>query len=222
MRFSILVILLALGGLAGGCGGSDCGPGTREVDGTCVPDVAGDGDGDSDSDSDTDADSDSDGDSDSDSDGDADADSDGDGDGDSDPFSCASDEECAALASAILDEINRRRAADGVCAGAALVWDDGAAGVARTHSEQMSAANDYQVDDGTIGDRMDAGGVDYSVVAEVYNRGNEPPSIVDAWWDNASAHEYLVDCSYTRAGAGAAPPVGGIGFAWVTVTLFSP
>jgi len=78
---------LVLLGLVGGCDGkgAECGPGTHDEDGVCVPDTdSGEADTDTDTDSDTDSDSDSDTDTDSDSDTDTDSDTDSDSDTDTD------------------------------------------------------------------------------------------------------------------------------------------
>jgi hypothetical protein len=61
-----------------------CGPGTREEDGACVVDDAGDADTDTDADGDSDADSDTDSDTDADADSDSDTDADTDADADTD------------------------------------------------------------------------------------------------------------------------------------------
>jgi hypothetical protein len=83
-----LVGLVGIIFIACACDSTECGPGTHETDGFCLPDdTESDADTDADSDSDTDADTDSDTDSDSDADSDSDSDADSDADTDADPCS---------------------------------------------------------------------------------------------------------------------------------------
>jgi len=87
MRPATLLFLLPSLGLVAGCFGSECGPGTVDKDGTCVP-VDDSGESDTDTDADTDTDTDADADADTDTDADTDIGTDLDGDGSPDGEDC--------------------------------------------------------------------------------------------------------------------------------------
>jgi uncharacterized protein YkwD len=86
----------------------------------------------------------------------------------------------------------------------------------------MSSVNGMTSDDGTLGARLDAQGVSWSAVGEVYGRARGTPAELVANWMAASAGEYLRSCEYSMAGVGAAPAATAGSAAWVTVTLISP
>lgn len=249
IRGLCLVGILSVFGWAG-CGGSaECGPGTFEQDGVCVADTGG-GDGDAEDLGDDDAADPADpGPEDS---HDVDPGPGGDGDpapgdevpgdevpgddvpadpadpgGPGDPAAgCDAGGDCSALSHEILDAINAARAAaaEGGCAGAAFAWDDGVATVALGHAVVQAAAGQIAVEDpaGTIGDRMDAAGVGWSTVGEVYGRAHGTAAeVVEAWMGSERLRPYLVSCEYSLGGVGAAVGANG-GAAYVTATFAAP
>lgn len=135
---------------------------------------------------------------------------------------CDSPESCAGLGQQIFDAVNAARAAAGACGGAALAWCDGCAASAAGHSAAMSAVNGMTSDDGSLGTRLDAQGVSWSAVGEVYGRARGTPAELVDLWMGAAAGEYLRSCDYTMAGVGLAPASPANAAAWVTVTLISP
>jgi len=139
---------------------------------------------------------------------------------------CDAAGDCTELAHQILDAINAARAvaAEGGCAGGAFAWDDGVAAVALGHANAMAAAGQISVDDpgGTLGDRLDAAGVGYSSVGEVYGRAyGTPAEVVEQWMGSEHLRPYLVSCDYTLGGIGAAAPGAG-GSAFLTGTFVAP
>jgi len=246
IRGLFLVGILSAFGWAG-CGGSaECGPGTLEQDGVCVPEdpggIGGDGDADDLGGQDDPADPADPGPGDDLDPGPAD---DGDpvpgddvppGDdmpGDPPPedpadpaAGCDAGGDCSGLAHEIFDAINAARAAagEGSCAGSAFAWDDGVASVALGHATVQAAAGQIAVEDpaGTLGDRMDAAGVSWSAIGEVYGRAHGTAAeVVEAWMGSDRLRAYLVSCEYSLGGVGAAVGPSG-GAAFVTGTFAAP
>lgn len=259
MRTRVLIPVCSLLSLAltNACGGSaECGPGTEEQDGVCVPsagggggaddlaggDPAGDGmDGMDHDPADPGMGGDDPG---GDMPGDPGAGGDdpadpgagdpadpgnpadpGAGGGGGDPAAgCDAGGDCSELARQVLDAINAARAAaaEGACGGVAFAWDDGVAGVALAHANAQAAAGQMMVEDGSLGDRLDAAGLGYSAVGEVYGRAHGTPAeIVESWMGSEQLRPYLTSCEYTLGGIGAAAPAAG-GSAFLTGTFLAP
>jgi hypothetical protein len=139
---------------------------------------------------------------------------------------CVAGGDCSVLSHEILDAINAARAAaaEGGCAGAAFAWDDGVASVALGHAAVQAAAGQIAVEDpaGTIGDRMDAAGVGWSTIGEVYGRAHgSAAEVAEAWMGSERLRPYLVSCEYSLGGVGAAVGPNG-GAAYVTATFAAP